>query len=62
MEPLVGLGEPGVPGGGGGAALVVNDHTGPVVGPAALRATICQKYCVPLASAAWIERRGGLAR
>jgi hypothetical protein len=27
---------------------VVNDHTGPDVGPAALVATICQKYCVPL--------------
>ena len=32
-----------------GAAAVVNDQTGPVVVPDALRPTICQKYCVLLA-------------
>ena len=36
---------PGVPG-GRIAAAVVNDHTGPVVDPLLLRATICQKYVV----------------
>src|SRR4051812_19403889 len=37
--------------GGGGAAAVVNDHIGPVVAPAPLCATICQKYVVLLLSA-----------
>ena len=45
LAPSAGLGEPGTPG-GGGAAAVVNDHTGPLVVPALLRATICQKYVV----------------
>ena len=45
VAPSAGFGDPGVPG-GGGAAAVVNDHTGPLVVPALLRATICQKYIV----------------
>ena len=46
VAPFAGDADVGVPGGGGGAALVVNDHTGPFVVPPALRATICQKYCL----------------
>jgi hypothetical protein len=37
--------------GGVGAVAVANDHTGPGVEPAALFATICQKYVVPADSA-----------
>jgi hypothetical protein len=40
---LAGLGFAGVPGGGGGTAVVVNDHTGPLVEPLPFLATICQK-------------------
>jgi hypothetical protein len=32
------------------AAAVVNDHTGPDVVPAELRATICQKYFLLVSS------------
>jgi hypothetical protein len=42
VAPLDGLGDAGVDGNGGGA-VVVNDQTGPVVAPTALRATTCQK-------------------
>ena len=38
-------------GGAGAPAAVVNDQTGPVDAPEELRATICQKYRVPDASA-----------
>jgi hypothetical protein len=41
VAPLAGAGDVGVLG-GGGVAAVVNDHTGPVVVPALLCATICQ--------------------
>jgi hypothetical protein len=37
--------------GGGAAVAVVNDQTGPLVVPALLRATTCQKDVVLLASA-----------
>ena len=43
--PFAGPGVFGIGGGGGGDA-VLNDHTGPVVAPAALRAMSCQKYVV----------------
>jgi hypothetical protein len=40
--PSAGLGDAGIDG-GVGAAAVANDHTGPAVAPLALFATICQK-------------------
>jgi hypothetical protein len=47
VAPFAGFGEFGV---AGGAATVLNDHTGPVVEPTAFLATILQKYVVELAS------------
>jgi len=46
VAPLAGDGELGVPGGGGGAGSVENDHTGPVTDAAAFLAVACQKYVV----------------
>ena len=48
VAPSAGEGDAGAD---GAAAAVVKDHTGPVDVPLPLRATICQKYVVPLASA-----------
>ena len=47
VAPSVGLGAPGVD---GGAVIVVNDQTAPLVAPLVLCATTCQKYVVPLVS------------
>ena len=61
---MAGLGDAGAVG-GCGAAAVVKDHTDPDVEPAALFATICQKYVVPAASvgaydaAIWPVATGG---
>ena len=54
--PLAGDGVFGV---AGGAADVVNDQTDPVVDPALLRATICQKYCVLFVSAGGVYDADG---
>jgi hypothetical protein len=51
LAASAGLGLDGVPGIGGAPLAVVNDQTGPVVDPEALRATICQKYVVLAVSA-----------
>ena len=66
VAPLVGEGDVGVPG-SGTLAAVANDQVGPVVVPVLFRATTCQKYVVPAASAPGeyddadcaVETRGG---